>query len=59
MGRLSKLNRVSDTIDQIFTYQASLSMNLVRFVNFITEQYQNNKYAKPVKQIADEVLLIH
>jgi len=55
MGRLSQLNKVSNNIDQIYSYQTSLSMNIVRFVNFITEPFQKNIYAKPVKTIASEI----
>ena len=33
MGRLSQLNKVSNNIDQIYSYQTSLSMNIVRYLH--------------------------
>lgn len=55
IGRLSQLNKTSNAVDHMYTYQTSLSMNIVRFVNFITEPYQKNIKAKPVKTIATEI----
>ena len=54
-ARLAQINKNTATIEQLFIYQSSLSMNIVRFVNFITEPYQTNIYAKPIKAIANQV----
>ena len=54
-ARLAQINKDTATLEQIHMYQSSLSMNIVRFVNFITEPYQTTIYAKPIKAIANQV----
>jgi hypothetical protein len=74
-AKLTQLDKNNASVHQIYQYQTSLSMNIIRynnydyfiiilysiknviqrFVNFITEPYQTNIYAKPIKAIATSV----
>jgi hypothetical protein len=49
------VNKATTSIDKIHFYQSGLAMNIVRFVNFITEPYQDNLHAKPVRSIANMI----
>lgn len=51
-AKLLQIDKNNSSVQQIYQYQSSLAMNIVRFVNFITEPYQTKIYAKPIKSIA-------
>lgn len=55
IAKLAKLNRNSDSLDSMIAYQSTVAMNLVRFVNFLTEPFQTSTHAKAVKQIAHQI----
>lgn len=55
IAKLARLNRTSESIDSSIAYQSTVAMNVVRFVNFITEPFQTNTHAKAIKQIAHQI----
>ncbi|CAF0709448.1 unnamed protein product [Brachionus calyciflorus] len=55
ISKIYQINLASSSIEQIYWYQSTLAMNLIRFVNFITEPYQNKPKAIPIKTLATEI----
>ncbi|RNA09822.1 ribosomal biogenesis LAS1L [Brachionus plicatilis] len=55
IAKLYQIDLETTSIEQIYWYQSCLAMNIVRFVNFITELYQNKPKAIPVKTLAAEI----
>lgn len=55
IAKLARQSTDLENYNEMFTYQSTVSMNVVRFVNFITEPFQTNSHAKTVKAIANQI----
>ena len=54
-AKLAQIDVAKASLSDVYAYQSSLAMNIVRFVNHITEPYQTNTFAKPIKAIGNMV----